>query len=198
MKKLKIVGALLAVAIFLAGCVVSSVYPFYTAKDLIFEPSLLGRWNPINPESNLEETNEYIQFRRLGKSSYFMGMKMSGDETNWFEAHLFETKGQQFIDHRAPVTNQCFGFGLLAEHYICKVINNTNTIRLAWLKQEWMDELLKKDAKAIRHMVVFDEPDDSKGRVVLTAETEELQKFILKYVTDTNAFFEVKYQKAKE
>jgi hypothetical protein len=198
MKKPRIVFVLLAVAMLLAGCVVSSVYPFYTEKDLVFDPALLGRWDSINPQNNQEDTNEFIQFQMLGKSSYFMGMKMSDNETDWFEAHLFVLKGQLFMDDHLPVTNQCFGQGFIAEHYLCKVTNLTNSLQLGWLRLDWLDDLLQKDSHAIRHMEVYDSPDDTNGRTVLTADTKELQKFILKYSADTNAFFEMKYVKEKE
>ena len=32
----------LALIAFLAGCVVTSVYPYYTPKDLLFDPALVG------------------------------------------------------------------------------------------------------------------------------------------------------------
>jgi hypothetical protein len=41
MKKMKALVAALAAAV-LAGCVVTSVSPFYTVKDLAFEPGLVG------------------------------------------------------------------------------------------------------------------------------------------------------------
>lgn len=198
MKKSKIAFGFSAAAVLLAGCVVSSVYPFYTPKDVIFDPSLLGKWNPINPESNLEETNDPIEFQALGKSAYLMGKKNGGDKPDWFETHLFEIQGRKFLDQSLFfVTNRCFGFGFIAEHYVCAVINQTNTLQLAWLRQDWLEQLLSKDTKAIRHTSVRDFPD-SEGRIVLTADTEELQKFILKYVNDTNAFYEIKYQKVKK
>jgi hypothetical protein len=197
-KKPRIIFALLAVTILLAGCVVSSVYPFYTEKDIVFDASLLGRWDLINPQNNLGDTNEFIQFQTLGKSSYFMGMKMSDNETDWFEVHLFELKGQKFLDAQAPITNQCFGFGFLAEHFVSKVANYTNTLHLAWLREDWTEELLEKDPQTLRHMVVYDTPEDTNGRIVLTADTIDLQKFILKYEANTNAFFDMKYVKAKE
>lgn len=197
MKNLKIVFALFALAIFLASCAVSSVYPFYTSKDVIFDPSLVGKWLPINPHSNLQETNDPIEFRVLGKSDYLMGMKLGGNEPDWFETHLFEIQGRKFLDQSLFfITNRCFGFGFIPEHYVCAVINRTNTLQLAWLRQDWLEQLLEKDTNAIRHTMVRDSPD-SKGRIVLTADTKELQKFILKHVNDTNAFYEIKYQKVK-
>ena len=35
---------LAAMAVLLGGCLVTSVAPFYTAKDLVFEPALVGDW----------------------------------------------------------------------------------------------------------------------------------------------------------
>ena len=197
MKRPGIIFSLLAIAMLLAGCVVSSVYPFYTEKDLVFDPSLPGGWNLMSTQ-NIEDTNGFVQFQTLGKSSYFMGMKMSDNETDWYEAHLFVLKGQLFMDEQLPVTNQCFGQGFIAEHYVCKVTKLPNSLELDWLRLDWLDDLLKKDSHAIRHMVVYDTPDNTNGTTVLTADTEELQKFILKYSTDTNAFFEMKYIKAKQ
>jgi hypothetical protein len=83
MKKLKVAFVLFATALLLAGCVASSVYPFYTSRDAVFEPSLLGQWNPINPESNLEETNDPIEFQALGKSAYLK----SAAKNFWIKVH---------------------------------------------------------------------------------------------------------------
>lgn len=180
------------------GCFVASVSPFYSSKEVIYDPSLIGKWNQINPDSSLEQTNGPIEFRALGKSAYLMGIKLGGDKPDWFESHLFEIQGKKFLDQSLFfVTNRCFGFGFIPEHYVCAVINQTNTLELAWLRQDWLEQLLAKNPNAIRHTTIRDSPD-SKGRIVLTAETEELQRFILEYSNDTNAFFRIKYQKAKK
>ena len=59
MKILRLVAAV-AVLSMLAGCVVLSVYPFYTPGDLIFDPGLTGRW--VNTASN----NEIWRFDDVG------------------------------------------------------------------------------------------------------------------------------------
>ena len=40
-------AAMIAVTLGLTGCIVTSVYPFYTAKDVAFDPSLLGGWTNV-------------------------------------------------------------------------------------------------------------------------------------------------------
>ena len=151
--------AITAVALLLAGCVVSSVYPFYNQKDLIFDPSLLGKWD------STESTNEYIQFLESKDSNYLISMKMSADETNWIDGHLFQLKGQQFLDQQIIMTNACVGFGFVREHFICKIDNETNSLHVSWLSLDWLTDLLKKDNGAIRHIVVYDNSNDTKGRI---------------------------------
>jgi len=194
MKRNLVAVTLTVIALFLAGCVVSSVYPFYTQKDLVFDPSLLGKW-----DSAEDPTNKFIQFLKSKDSNYLVGMKTADNETNWFEGHLFQLKNQQFLDQQFVITDSCVGFGFIREHYICKVDNETNSLHISWLRLDWLEDLLKKDNDAIRHTVVYDgDSGDTNGRIVLTAETKELQKFILKYSSDTNAFYDIQYLKAKE
>ena len=197
MKKLHLVLALAVAGLFLAGCVVTSVYPFFTAKDIVYEPALLGRWAFVDPDRKPEEPKSYVRFENLGKLNYSMTTTTDG-ETNLFNANLFVIKGRRFLDHQFSISNNPVGLGYLREHFICSVAIQTNTLRLAWLREDWLEELLKNNANAIRHTVVYDSADDTNGRIVLTAETSELQKFILKYSGDTNAWFENKYAKETE
>ncbi|HXU77052.1 MAG TPA: hypothetical protein VN794_10810, partial [Methylomirabilota bacterium] len=53
-----------AAAVLLAGCVVSSVCPFYTEKDLVFEPAILGSW------INQKDASETWKFERGEKLAY--------------------------------------------------------------------------------------------------------------------------------
>ncbi len=59
--------ACLLAALLLGGCVVTSIYPYYTPKDLAFEPALLGDWQSTEPNAN---TNEFWQFEKLEGQAY--------------------------------------------------------------------------------------------------------------------------------
>ena len=176
-------AALFAVMLFLAGCVVTSIYPYYTDKDLVFEPTMLGDWVEAG-ETN--EPSEYVRFEPMGTNGYWV-TALGGSETNRFEVHLFRLKEQLFID-TCP-TNRSLDF--VPVHQVSKVTEIGPGIETANLNYDWLAKLLEKNPRAIRHMVLRDKPEDKQdGRIVLTAETKELQRFLLKYVNLTNAWQE--------
>jgi len=75
----------------LAGCIVTSIYPFYTAKDIAFEPGLLGQWQDVKDE------NSHWQFTKGGTTAYLITIT-SGQDTNQIQGHLFKLSGQTFMD----------------------------------------------------------------------------------------------------
>ena len=65
MKKVKALAAVLTTAV-LAGCVVTSVSPFCTEKDLAFEPGLVGNWLKQVKDSQ----PEVWKFEKSGELAY--------------------------------------------------------------------------------------------------------------------------------
>jgi hypothetical protein len=54
---------------------------------------------------------------------------------------------------------------------------------------DWLGKLLEKNPKAIKHIIVSEEAGtNDKKKIVLTAETPELQAFVLKYANNEDAF----------
>lgn len=179
--KITIGTVLLIVLLFLGGCVVTSLYPYYTDKDLVFDPALLGKWVEAGTTN---QSAEYVQIERLGEKGYWATV-FGTDETNSVELHLFRLKQQLFLD--SFPTNRSLDF--VPVHQVSKVIWSEPQLETANLSYDWLAKLLEKHPKAIRHMVLQDKPGDTqKGRIVLTADTRELQRFILKYVNNTNAW----------
>ncbi|MDE3068054.1 MAG: hypothetical protein KGJ60_10955 [Verrucomicrobiota bacterium] len=173
-------AALLALALFLAGCVVTSVYPFYTDKDLVSNPVLPGKWvdaDATNPPS------EYAQIKPLDGKGYWVTL-VGAQETNSMEAHLFRLKQQLFLD--TFPTNRSLDY--VPTHQVSKVLQIVPRLETADLNYDWLSHLLEKHPKAIRHLVLPEKPGEEGGRIVLTADTKELQRFLLKYVNNTNAW----------
>jgi len=173
-------AALFAIMLFLAGCVVTSIYPYYTGKDLVFDPAALGDWVEAGQTN---QTSEYVRIEPAGEKGYrvtFFGT----DETNSSEVYLFRLKQQLFLD-TCP-TNRSLDF--VPVHQVSKVTQIGPVIETANLNYDWLAKLLEKNPKAIRHMVLRDPGEQQGGRVILTADTKELQRFILKYVNNTNAW----------
>lgn len=164
----------------LAGCVVllGSVYPYYTQKDLVFDPALTGRWFQAG------DTNGCWQFADAGDKAYCL-TAIDDHETNCFEAHLFQLKHYQFLD---MLTTNRAEFQLPL-HIVSKVVRTDTNLSLQLLDEGWLSKLLDAHPKALRHLTMPAQAGSTNDQIfALTADTEELQKFLLKHAEDTNAF----------
>lgn len=176
---LRTAAALSALALLLAGCVVTSVYPFYTEKDLVSDPAFLGEWAETSSNAT---PGEYLRVEQAGDKSYIVTC-FGPSKTNRWEAHLFQLKGQLFVDTCA--TNR--SLDSVPTHQLSKVLHLESGLETADLNYDWLAQLLENNPRALRHLVLHDQPGD-KGRIVLTADTAELQRFVLKHLNDTNAW----------
>ena len=177
-KILKLIGAG-AVLSLLAGCIVSSVYPFYTSKDLIFDSGLVGRWAKTGAD------NEFWQFAD-SNGKYYRLTTTDGQATNGLDAHLFRLKKYQFLDLLTTNRDQF----QMPVHLISKVLRTDDNMTLQFLDYGWLTSLLETNPALLRHIVVPENSDNtnSDNMVYLTADTRDLQKFLLSHVEDTNAF----------
>jgi hypothetical protein len=174
MKKFAFV-VLAAAAGLLAGCVVTSIYPYYTEKDLVFDPALIGNWAEAGKTN---DSSEFVRVERVGEKGYRATFFGNG-ATNSSDVYLFRLKQQLFVD-TCP-TNRSLDF--VPAHQVSKVTQlGPGFVETANLNYDWFSKLLENNPSAIRHMVLRD------GRVVLTADTKDLQRFILKNVNNTNAW----------
>jgi len=179
-----VVATLAAAGLFLVGCVVTSVYPFYTEKDLVFDPRLLGDW--VGNDEKNAKTNEFTRVERLGDKGY-RAIVFTERETNSIICHLFRLNNQLFLD-TCPTNHS---LDLIPVHQVSKVTQITPDFENAGLNYKWLEALLRENPKAIRHTIVRDEFEGKdEARIVLTADTGELQKFILKHLNNTNAWQE--------
>ena len=74
----------------------------------------------------------------------------------------------------------------IPSHLLLRVSQLSPTVRMAPLNNDWLKALLEKEPKAIGHIMVADKPDDV--RVALTADTAELQQFLLKHLDTEQAW----------
>ena len=91
MKKSLHILLVLFLGIVLTGCVISSVYPFFTAKDVAFDPALVANW------TNTKEAGEHWNFERAGSNAYQLTYSSDGKSCS-MEAHLFRLKDGIFLD----------------------------------------------------------------------------------------------------
>lgn len=171
----------LALLTLLAGCVVTSVYPFYTAKDVVFDPALVGMWAEAG---STNAANEHWRFEKAADQAYKLTIQEKEKQTE-FDTHLFKLKGRLFLDcfPRERPDNS------LPLHFLFKVNRVELALELSLLDYDWLKQLIAKDPKAVRHIFVSKKLGESgAGDLVLTADTAELQKFIRKNEKTEGAF----------
>jgi len=175
----------------ITGCVVNSVYPFYTAQEEVFDPALAGTW--VDSDA-AKEAKDYWQIDQSGAKGYLLA-NVENDQTNHFEAHLFRLKENTFLD-LCP-TNRVES--QLPLHFLLKIEQAPNSFQFQMLDLEWLSKLLDKEPNALRHILIPENPGNTNSlQLVLTADTAELQKFILTHISDTNAFTSKKEMKRRE
>jgi len=176
---------LLLLVLALAGCV-PSWNPFYTKKDLVFDPALIGTWRPAEAKESSKET---WAFTKSGDKLYQLQQTDEEGHKAAFEARLFKLNDHLFLDlYLTKIegddlkVNAWASFSLVPAHLLLKVEQIEPTLKLAAMNPDWMQKFLKKTPDAIAHRVVSD------GDIVLAASTDELQKFVLAHLDDKEFF----------
>ena len=71
--------------ILLTGCVVTSIYPFYTVKQVTFDAALLGVWTESD-QTNI--TAENWKFERVNGSTYKLTLHDNDHDTEYRRAFV--------------------------------------------------------------------------------------------------------------
>jgi hypothetical protein len=173
--KNKLLGVPLALAFLLASCV-QSLHPLFTEKDCIFDQALVGTW--LEPDSK-----DMWIFMRSGDKAYELIYLEKGNPAK-FQVHLGKLGNALFLDlypHMPETSNDLQKGHLLAVHTISRVWIKDDTLQLVMLDHAWLKKMLDRDSFVIKHERVGDQ-------IVLTASTEEFQKFVRRYADDPEAF----------
>jgi hypothetical protein len=187
--KSKIVLLVILMALILSGCLVKALHPFYKESDVVFEPALIGKW--LDNDSSLW-TIEQKKVSFLGPeknvNSYKIIFSEKKDEESEFDVHLFKLNDQIYVDF-IPVNVKVpdlTSYHLVSVHSIAKIDISTDSLSLKWFNESWLAGLFENNKIRIPHETIPGENGDN--TYVLTASTDELQKFIIKYGNDPNAF----------
>ena len=163
-----------------AGCVVTSIYPFYREQDLSFEPALVGKWVASSPG----EKKEIWEFQKKGAKAYTLAILGSAEKQE-YAVHPFKLQEQLFLDLYSGAEKDFS----IPPHYLLKVDQIEPALRLSLLSHDWLKGYLEKDPEAIRHIRIRQEgAETNQYRLVLTADTAELQKFVVRHLKTKEAF----------
>ena len=201
MKTKLLSAAGLLMVMLLSGCLVKSLHPFYTEKDLVSKPELIGNWAGQDSASGeirqAWEISQHMVFAGLFKDEkpgrgYDITYTDAKGKSKFY-AHLFSLGGQMYLDFYLPdIEGQDLAvMHLIPAHSLAKVEIEKDKITIMWYNEDWLVKLFNENRIRIAHERIpydLDEKNPDNFQVVLTAPTADLQKFILKYGNDPNAF----------
>jgi hypothetical protein len=180
MKKRTLIAC--AAAVLLAACI-PSVNPFYTDKDVVMDQRLVGEWQEKGNTNN----PEIWKFEQSTNGTSFDLTVTDNGKTGQFSAHLFKLKEEHFLD-LVPTdcnyaTNQAdlVAYSMFPGHLLVHVPQIEPALKLEFFDFDWLAKYLDKNPRAIEHHLEGE-------RIILTADTRALQKFVLKHL-GTNELF---------
>jgi hypothetical protein len=167
----------LALVLVLAGCLPVSVHGLAKdSNDVVYEPGLVGLWQ----EDANDPNSKLWQFEFSGdcnNPAYKLRYDEKDKDPGEFRAMVVAIGDQRFLDiypgdpnYKLPFLTIC---GYVKVHVLAKIEQTSPTLRLCFMDQEKVSELLKKSPDLIAHEINDDE------RIILTAPPQELQKFVV-------------------
>ncbi len=159
-----------AVSLLLSACV-PTLHPLYTPETIVFREDLLGVWKEA------PDDKESWSFAKADENTYKVTI-VDSDGISKFEGRLVKLDDLLFLD-LSPLEDSLKNAGLgafykaslIPGHLILKV-KLGNKLDLQLFEAEALEDLLSKSPGALAHTFV------QKDRLVITATTAELQKFV--------------------
>jgi len=183
--KLMVIAVLLLAA---AGCI-RSIHPLYTEKDLVYERGLLGTWvdedtTAIWTFTRAGEKRYKLTHRQTGYQSGFIRSETVPGDTAVFEVHLAQFGEFLFMDlFPEPLErrNDLCKVHWIPVHTFSRVWLENDALKMSMLSSEWLEKMISENALKIAHERIEQE-------IILTASTEVLQKLVISFANDPEAF----------
>lgn len=173
------------------GSCIPSLHPLYFEKDLITNENMVGTWNE---DASL---NTWVFYRSDNKKSYtlrFLEKENNNVDDGTpgvlgiFEINLFKLGDESFLDFfpgenkiMEQGINSLMEFHLLPVHTFAKIEISNDTLLIYQFDVTRLEELLDEGKIRIRHEI-------RRNDLILTAKTEELQEFFIKYSKEKDVF----------
>lgn len=198
------------VLIMLAQSCIPSLHPLYTKEKIVYLENLEGAW--IDAESDKkDQKNEENKtsggikpiiwdFRKNEENGYLLIHQDQKGRKAAFDIFVVKLGNEYFMDFypadfpkgESPYTennidhreNDLAAYHFLPVHTFAKLIVNGGTVSIKMFDPDFLDNLFKHRQIRIKHEKIDD------GGYVLTAQPEELQKFVEKYSNHQEAFID--------
>lgn len=194
--KRNILVSIALIIVLLQGCIVKSLHPFFNDSDLISRNELINTWT--DQDGGIWTINSF----KNKPGVYELHWRHNGEQDVVMLGHLFKLNNELYMDFlplsdNSSVDMPIFNLHILPTHSVARVISiSHDEIQIKWFNEKWIRTLFEQNRIRISHEVILDEdevdPKKEKDKsYILTASTEELQKFIVKYGGEDKAFDDV-------
>ena len=201
MKKIVLTTAFALLLIFLSSCL-TTLHPIFTERDLAYDSKLIGTWHTENDgkkgkvvisnlatQTSFELPGNISAFKHRG---YFVSYQdENGKTSDQYIAFLARIGKHLYFDYypaykkgdRKP--DEFFGVHFVRMHtsYRAEILKD-GSFELSQLDGSYVQSLI--DEKKIR----INHEKDANGNIVITASTDELQGYIIKYGDEPGAYSE--------
>lgn len=183
----------ISLCVLASSCLVISVHPLYKQQDLFANDLLLGHWVDQDTTTwqfdfsykgdaipqNMDSTAYLLRFQEKGTTD------LSFSE---FKVHLIKLSGIYFLDF-FPERNErdskngpdLFDLHLFPVHSFARLDMDEEGVTIRWFDPDWLKGLAESGQLELNY-----ELED--GTCLLTAPTDRLQEFVIKYANEVSAF----------
>ena len=190
MKKIILIAALLLGILFLEGCL-TTLHPIFTEKDLVFDQRLTGNWKKTKDGTTVTyrqaRANDLQTFstalqHQAGKIYILEEEDAEGKSKSTHYAFMVKLGKYYYMDYypagleENQSADEFFTAHYIPMHSIYRVTFNGNrSFELQQLDGGYLENLIRNKKIRLRHEVTDD------GNYLITAPTEELQQYLVKY-----------------
>lgn len=194
--KLRQIVFLAVLGIFIFQSCVPSLHPLFTNDVLIYNKYLSGNWKQSDKGGKIKSESQWI-FEANKDQSYNLVHFDANGKAAAFDAHLVQLGGESFLNLKSRLPskaekdkyaelNRDFFNELENIHYLnvntfAKIKIESDQVVISFFDGDFLEKLLNENRIRIKHEKVED-------GYLLTASSKELQKFVIKYKDNKDAF----------
>jgi hypothetical protein len=195
MKKHYLIVVIIILITALSGCL-STLHPLFTEKDLVFEPRLLGAWTSGtgNNTAVFEKGNPELfkelpgPLQKIADKGYFVSIEKDGKLVR-YHAFLCRIGKELYLDYfpaetpRQKLYDVFYKAHFIKMHSFYRVrFKDNNSFEIGQFDEAYLRNLIDKKQVRIQYEERFDES------YLITAPTEELQQYVIKYGDNEAAY----------
>lgn len=168
-----------------------SLYPLYNKTDVIAQDQILGKWWGVDISQKKQDAITVAKccwdFEKADDGGYALTIsthdEKKGDAQLFSTIHFLKLAGDLFLDVEPQSDDRlkAMVFPTTEAHLFGRAFFENGKVRLELLDSDWLQRAILQK----RIHLDFTAPDSDP---ILTANTDELQKFALQYANDAEAF----------